>query len=80
MYVLGTRSLSASLSRLLPSPKAPGISSGRIRHTCRMSLYILSRLYLRCYADIKELSEVCLRRVQMAETRFQPPRHSSFPP
>jgi len=49
-------SISASLS-LLPSPKAPGASSTCIPHTCRMTLYILSRLGLRLHAGSKDMTE-----------------------
>jgi len=61
--VVGYNSLSASLSFLLPFPKAPGVSSTSIRLVRRLAVYILSSLRRRLPADSMEMAEHSLRRM-----------------
>lgn len=73
--VNGEKSLLVSLSLLAPSLEDPGVSSGPIRHVRRKLLYILSRIDLRLSPGSKEIAELCLKRVQIMESHFQPPCH-----
>jgi len=61
---VGGNQLLASLSRLLPFPQAPGVSSTPIRHAGRMPFLLLSYLRLRLPADSIQVAEHSLRRLQ----------------
>jgi len=62
--VLGGKSLSVSLSLLLPFPKTLGVSSTRIRHGHRLASYISSNIGPRLHDDMKEMAKLSLSRMK----------------
>ena len=61
-YATRRHELLPALSLILPYPKAPGVSSSRIRDARRLALYILHNTDSRRPPDSVEVAELCPKR------------------